>query len=153
MWTKVYALYDGGAETADAEDTTSQDKYGDGTTGLVRYYAIPELGTVGAAVALAARNRWLAEHKDIWPTLEDITLGDRVYDVNGKAYPSSRVRAGDVIRVLDLVPVSGDLDAVTRDALRTFYILETDYSADRLQNRITVDTDKSSLDAILARKL
>ena len=148
LWNKVYALYDGGAETADFEDATSQTKYG-----ITRYYAIPELGTVGGAgaAAIAAAKRWLAEHKDIWPSLEDITLGDRVYDTNGVPFSSSRVRAGDVLRVLDLVPVSGDLDAATRDALRTYYIIETDYNADILQNSITIDTDRQALTSIIAK--
>jgi len=155
LWNKVYAVYDaaGIARTADQSDTTSQKKYGDGTNDLVRYYAIPDLGTVGGggAAALAAAKKWLAEHKDIWPTLEDIVLGNQVYDTSGVAFPSSWVRAGDVIRILDLVPVSGDLDAVTRDALRTFYILETDYSADNLTNRIVVDTVKRDITSIIAK--
>lgn len=155
LWNRVACLYDGTSITADQDNTTSQDKYGDGTTGLVRYYIIPNIGTFGdgGAAALAKAKKWLAEHKDIWPSLEDITLGDNVWDTNGNPRPSSWVRAGDVVRILDLVPVSGDLDAVTRDALRTFYILETEYRVDTLQNRIIVDTDNQALTSIIARIL
>ena len=148
LWNRTACLYDGTSITVDQDDTTSQDKYG-----LVRSYTIPDIGTFGdgGTAALAKAKKWLAEHKDIWPTLEDIVLGDNVFDTNGVPYPSSWVRAGDVIRVLDLVPVSGDLDAVTRDALRTFYILETGYNADNLTNRIVVDTDKRDLTSIIAK--
>lgn len=153
LWNESYAVYeDGGlARTPDAEDTTSQAKYGDGTNDFIRSHAIQDLGTVDAEAAESARDTWLAEHKDIWPTLEDIALGDRVYDTNGVAYPSSWVRAGDVLRVLDLVPATSSLDEVSRDALRTFYILETNYNAGLQQNQIVVDTESNSLDAIIAR--
>ena len=126
LWNCCYAIYDaaGIARTAEANDTDSQKKYGDGTNNLVRCYAIPDLGTVAPAAAVAARDRWLAEHKDIWPSLEDLVLGSTVYNSRGVAFPSSWVRAGDVIRVRDLVPASSDLDAVTRDALRTFTFLK-----------------------------
>lgn len=150
MWNSVYAVYeDGGlARTADAEDTNSQAKYD-----LTREYVIPDLGTVAATAAQNARDGWLEDHKDIFPKLEEITLGDTVYDTNGVPFPSSWVRAGEVIRIRDLVPVTSDLDAVARDALRTFFIVETNYDADRRQNRIVVDTESTDLDAILARKL
>ena len=58
-----------------------------------------------------------------------------------------------VIRIIDLVPSSGQLDAVTRDALRTFYVIETNYQADSLQNRIIVDTENESLTSLLANSL
>lgn len=151
LWNKAYALYTSGGtltRTADAENTLSQSKYN-----LMRYYCIPNLGEVAAAAAQAARDTWLAEHKDIWPSLEEFVLGDTVYDTNKVPYPSSWVRAGDVIRVLDLVPGSAELDAVVRDALRTFYILGTEYELETGQNRLVVDTESKDLDAILARSL
>ncbi len=150
MWNSVYAVYESGglARTADADDATSQTKFD-----LTRKYVIPDLGTVAAGAAQNARDGWLEDHKDIFPKLEEITLGDTVYDTNGVPYPSSWVRAGEVIRIRDLVPVTSDLDAVARDALRTFFIVETNYDADRRQNRIVVDTESTDLDAILARKL
>lgn len=150
LWNSVYVIYeDGGiARTADAVDTNSQAKYG-----LTREYVIPDLGTVVAGAAQNARDGWLEDHKDIFPKLEEITLGDTVFDANGVSYPSSWVRAGEVIRIRDLVPVTSDLDVVERDALRTFFIVETNYNADNRQNRIVVDTESTDLDAILARNL
>jgi len=150
LWNSCYAIYDVGGtltRTADADDSTSQSKY------FKRQKVIPQLGTVAAAAAQAQRDAWVQEHKEIWPKLEDIVLGDTVWDANGVPFPSSWVRAGEVIRIRDLVPVSTDAGAVTRDALRTFYIIETNYNADARTNRIIVDTESSSLDAILARRL
>ncbi len=80
-------------------------------------------------------------------------LGDFVKDGNGIKYPSSYVRAGDVIRIDDLVPTTGDLSTVTLDSLRTFYLIETEYDLDRRELRIVPDTDNMRLDAILARRL
>jgi len=151
LWNACYAVYEAGgaiARTATSTNANSVTKYG-----VTRTYAVPNLGAVAAAAAQAQRDTWLANHYEIYPSLEDIVLGDRVYDSNMKAYPSSWVRAGDVIQVIDLVPVSGDLDTVVRDALRTFYILETEYSIDKGESRISVDTEKKSLDAILAKEL
>jgi len=90
---------------------------------------------------------------EIFPKLEEIVLSGTVYNSNGVPFPSSWVRAGEVIRIRDLVPASATLDSVTRDALRTFYIIETSYSADSNTNRLVVDTENASLEAILAREL
>lgn len=151
LWNSCYAVYDVGGtltRTADADDATSQSKYG-----LTRQKVISQLGTVAATAAQSARDGWLEEYKDIWPRLEDMILGPKVYDANGIAYPSSWVRAGEVIRIQDLVPASTDLGSVQRDALRTFYLIETEYDMDRAQLRIVPDTEKMALDAILAKRL
>lgn len=148
LWNSVYAINTGLPRTADADDADSQAKYE-----LTRQYVIPDLGGVTQTAAEAARDGWLEDHKQIWPKLETIVLGDTVYDKNGVPFPSSWVRAGEVIRIRDLVPASGDLDAVTRDSLRTFFITETNYDAGTRQNSISVDTESSGLDAILARNL
>ncbi len=150
LWNSAYAVYDaaGLVRTADADDADSQAKYE-----LTRQYVVPDLGTVAAAAAQGSRDGWLEDHKQIWPKLETIVLGGTVYDSNGVPFPSSWVRAGEVIRIRDLVPASGDLDAVTRDSLRTFFITETNYNVDTRQNSISVDTESSGLDAILARNL
>lgn len=156
LWNSCYAIYTSNGDltrTDTANDTTSQEKYGDGTTDLIRRKVIPQLGTVVAAAAQSARAGWIAEHKDIWPRLENMILGSTVYDINGVPTPSSWIRASDVIRVRDLVPASGALDAVERDALRTYYIVETVFDMDRNEMRIIPDTDISWLDRILGKTL
>ena len=156
LWNSCYAVYESGGtitRTAETDDADSQEKYGDGTNDLKRQHVIPNLGEVAAATAQAARDHWLEEYKELYPSLENMVLGNKVYDSNGKTRSSALVRAGEVIRVRDLVPASVDAGSVQRDAFRTFYIVETEYDMDNAELRITPDTEKMSLDSILARKI
>jgi len=155
LWNSCYAVYDaaGLARTATANDTDSQEKYGDGTNSLIRRYVIPQLGTVVAGAATSARDGWLEEHKEVYPKLTDMMLGDRVFDTNGRVYPSSWVRAGEVIRVEDLVPASVDATTVTRDRLRTYYIVQTEYNLDNQTMRIVPDTESTNLNSLLSQLL
>lgn len=150
LWNAAYAVYLAAGvvtRTADADDATSQARY------FERKKVVPNLGTVAAAAAQAQRDSVVAEYKDIYPSMENITLGDLVYDNNGKPYPSSWVRAGQVLRIRDLVPASSNAGSVARDTLRTFYIVETEYNTKTRTNRITVDTEKSDLISQIARRL
>ncbi len=151
LYNKVYAGYQSAGaftRTADASNTASQNKYG-----VIRYYGVPDLGIVASVTAESARDTFLAEHKDIWPTLENITLGDKIYDTNRASYASNHIRAGDILRITDLVPASGDLDSVTLDAKRTFYVMETSYNVDNQENSLVVDRPSQKLDALIARTL
>lgn len=149
LWNSVYSVYDAGGltRTADADDTTSQTQYG-----ITRQYRIPNLGTVAAAAAQAMRDGWLEEHKDIWPTLTDMVLGPYVYDSYGVRWPSSWVRAGQTLRVRDLIPASEELDGYIR-TISTYYIVGTEYDVDRAQLRITPDVENKMLQTILAKRL
>ena len=63
--------------------------------------------------------------------------------------PLWRVRAGDVIRIQDLVPATAATPSL--DDVRTFYIMETEYDADT--NTLTVQPDRRrrSLPSIIAK--
>jgi len=63
--------------------------------------------------------------------------------------PKHRVRAGDVIRIQDLVPSSASTPAL--DDLRTFYILDAMYDVDTDTLTIQPDRPPRSLSAILPR--
>jgi len=148
LWNSAYAVYEVGgavARTADANDTDSQTKYG-----LTRKYAISNLGGVAAGAAQSARDGWLANHKDAWPRLTNMVLGQYIADTNGRIHPSSWVRAGEVLRVMDLVPASIDAGTVSRDALRTYYIVETEYDVERGRLKIVPDTRNKRLSTQLA---
>lgn len=150
LWNAAYAVYLAAGvitRTADADDTTSQAKY------FERKCVVRNLGTVAQATAEAQRDSIVEEHKDIYPYMENVTLGPTVSNANDVPYPSYWVRAGDVIRIRDLVPASADAGTVTRDALRTFYILGTDYDATKCTNRLTLDTESGSLTEQLKGKL
>lgn len=148
---QVYTVYQSGGNktrTADADDSASQTKYG-----FVRSHAIPDLDAVSATAAQGQRDGYLEAHKDAWPQLDNITIGPWVFNSNQRKTPSYKVRAGDVIRVQDLIPQTGDLDTITQDALRTFFIVETEYSVDSGTLRLTLDRASDNLDAVLARSL
>jgi len=151
IYNSCYAIYEVGGtltRTADGDDSDSQAKYN-----LKRQKVISNLGEVAAASAQAYRDAWVEDHKDIWPKQTNMVLGDKVYNSKGIEYSSSWVRAGEVIRIRDLVPASVDAGSVERDALRTFYIIETEYNVDQAELRFIPDTESISLQAILARKL
>ena len=80
-----------------------------------------------------------------------ITVGARVYDSKGVMFPSSWIKAGEIIRIRDLVPATAMLDSASTDKLRTFTIMETGYSAESATNGLMLDSDSPDLDAILAR--
>lgn len=80
-----------------------------------------------------------------------ITVGAWVYNDKGVRYPSSWIRAGEVIRIRDLVPATSMLDSASTDKLRTFTVMETNYSVEKATNELTLDTNNPALDAILAR--
>lgn len=150
LWNAAYAVYlVAGAitRTADQDDTDSQSKY------FERKYLVRNLGEVAAATAQAQRDLIVEENKEIYPYLENITLGDQVLNSNGVPYQSYWVRAGEVIRIRDLVPTSVDTGTVTRDALRTYYIIGTEYNADTKENRLILDTEPGDIVNQLSLKL
>ncbi len=151
LWNDAYAIYTASSvltRTATNPNAASIAKYG-----VTRRYVIPNLGEVAAAYAQAQRDKWITEHKDVHPRFGSCVLGEYAYNTNGIRYPSSWVRAGQVLRISDLVPATGDLSAVTLDGLRTFFIIETEYDEEARTNRLTLDTESTSLDSLLARKL
>lgn len=151
LYNSAYAVYTNGGvvtRTANADNAESQSKYG-----LTRRAVVPNLGEVAAATAQSARDGYLADHKDIWPRVTNWVLGSKVGDGSGKLWPTAYVRAGQTIRIRDLIPASAQLDATTRDAMSTFYIVETSYDADRAELTVVPDSDNGSLDATLAREL
>lgn len=151
LWNSVFAVYtSGGTETrtSTTSDSDSISKYG-----ITRRKGIPNLGDVGATAAGKQRDWWLEEHKELWQQTDRFIIGATVFDTNGVRHPSCRVRAGDVIRIQDLMPASVNVSQVARDALRTFYIRETQYNADKHRMTIIPDTESMNLDSILAREL
>ena len=86
---------------------------------------------------------------------QSFSIDGRVYsalagDSGGRLQevPLWRVRAGEVIRIQDLVPNSAATPAL--DDVRTFYIMETDYAADKNVLKIQPDRRRRSLARTLA---
>ena len=106
--------------------------------------------TQGDAATTAAEERGFPRQQ------QSFTVSGRIYNaVAGDAgarleeIPLWRVRAGDVIRIQDLVPATAATPSL--DDVRTFYIMETEYDADT--NTLTVQPDRRrrSLPSIIAK--
>ena len=146
LWNRTYGVYTQGAggRTIDYDDTDSQAEYG-----LTRTRAV-FCRDVLVAIADNAAQAALQEGKRLQQA-SPFVITDKVYDAHNQAWPLWRVRAGDTIRIADLVPVSGSLAAPELDQLRTFYIVETSYDAQSGRLTITPDRPGSDLASILAR--
>ena len=105
--------------------------------------------TIQKGVPTAAENeerdRALAEKKTPQQSQRFIVNG-RIWSTEDEGAfmgkPLWRVRAGEVIRIADLVPAT--VATPTFDALRTFYINETSYDA--VSNRLTIVPDRPPTD-------
>jgi len=150
MWNSGYGVYGANdSQTATVTDADSIARFG-----LTRHHVTMTVGKGAAqAAAEAARDTFLEEHKDLYSQGDNVILGPITTDSNGIPCPSSWVRAGDVLRVRDLVPPSSALDSVTRDQERTYFILETQYDAVLHTNKLHLDRHSLTLDSILARNL
>jgi hypothetical protein len=148
LWTSCYAIYTSGGvltRTATVTDAAAVTKWG-----IDRTYVIPNLGEVGATAADNAAASWVADNKNILPNVSNLTIGGPALDANGVEWPVYFIRAGDIIRLDDWLPVSTALSTVERDALSTFFITQTSYSADNNKLTITVEHADSALSAQLA---
>ena len=98
-------------------------------TSIARYFRkeflIPNIGESDATAAGIRATTELTLRKDLQQEQEGLT-NSRVWDTNGIEWPLCRVRAGEVIRVNDFTPVTGDLDTLTLDGYRTFVIEQTE---------------------------
>ena len=98
----------------------------------------------------------LAEEKGFPRQQQSFRVTGRLYNaVAGNAgarleeIPLWRVRAGEVIRIQDLVPATAATP--TLDDVRTFYIMETEYDADTNTLTIQPDRRRRSLPAIITK--
>lgn len=111
----------------------------------VRELAISVQKGVPSAAQNEERDRALAEKKAPEQSQRFMVSG-RVWSTKDEGAfigrPLWRVRAGEVIRINDLVPAT--VAAPEFDSLRTFFILETQYDA--ISNRLTIVPDRPSTD-------
>lgn len=142
----VTAVYDSGGtltRTSVAVDSDSISRW------IRREVHLSHIGESTSATAVARRNTELALRKDLQQQVDGIEL-NRVWDADGVEWPLCRVRAGDVLRIPDFVPRTGDLDSLSLDAFRTFVIEET--TCDHLAGILSVRPDRdgqSLVDALI----
>jgi hypothetical protein len=120
----------------------------------VRELAVTIQKGVPTAAVNEERDRALAEKKDPEQSQRFILTG-RVWSTKDEGafigLPLWRVRAGEVIRINDLVPYS--VASATFDSLRTFFILETSYNAITNQLMIIPDRPSTKLTALMTRTI
>jgi len=135
-----------GTEGTETNDTDSQATYPKRELLLTVQKGIP------TAAENEERDRALAEKKDPHQS-QAFTIGGPIYDtrVAGQRFSSDRwwVRAGDVIRISDLIPSTAASPAL--DNLRTFFILETQYNWFTDILRVMPDRAPTRLSTILSR--
>jgi hypothetical protein len=130
----ILPVKDGVEGTAAADD-------GRRSTVPLRDLALTIQKGVPTAAMNEERDRALAEKKQPQQSQRFVVTG-RVWSTKDEGIfqgtPLWRVRAGEVMRINDLVPAS--VATPTFDALRTFYINETTYDA--VSNKLTVVPDR-----------
>lgn len=139
--------YDGTTRTTTATDTESVTLHGVTRDAVV---SVPSGTTM--ARAGDARDRMIAERKEPQQTSTFTIGGDPIQ--NPRVDPTiglrSAIRAGDVLKIIDLIPAATASPAL--DNLRTFYVLETMYDAGRDVVTIVPDRPPNRLDVMLARQ-
>lgn len=138
--------YDGTTRTASAADADSQVLYP--TRDAI--VAVPA-GTT-AAIAQNARDRFVSERAIPQQTSRFTIVGDviaRSRDARVRGGGRSTIRAGDVVKVIDVIPASAA--SPTLDSIRTFFILEAQYDAGTGRMTLIPDRPPSTLSTMLAR--
>ena len=153
LWNRVIALYSAidptegpGARkaTAWAEDTDSSGIYGD------REYVL-SLAGMSDAGADAARDAALEDMKE--PSqYTTARFSGWAWDAGKRRRPLYMIRAGDVLRIRDLVPEEAMFSTPKLDSLRTFFLLETEYDVDRNTLCVMPDFEGGLLDIMIARE-
>ena len=98
------------------------------------------------------RDRVLTERNQVQQSQRFVIEGDVARAVGAMAtVPKWRVRAGDVLRIRDLVPPR--VSTIVLDNLRTFFIIETEYDARRDRLTVTPDRARASISSMLVKQV
>ena len=141
----TYTVSGTAARTTITTDADSIAKYGQ------RDLILPGLGEMNAATANNRRDRVLADFKEKRAELAGGVEIARLFDVEGAEYPLCRLKAGDIIRIQDMIPTGIKIDQLVLDGLRTFMVRETD--CDHRASTVTawLDTEDQSAPRLLAQ--
>mgnify|MGYP005823292689 CR=1 FL=1 len=141
----AYQLRNNILPVKDGVEGTAAADSGRRSTVPVRDLALSIQKGVPTAALNEERDRALAEKKLPQQSQRFIVTG-RVWSTKADGAfigtPLWRVRAGEVVRIADLVPAT--VATPTLDALRTFYINETTYDA--ITNKLTIVPDRPPTD-------
>lgn len=141
----IYSTYDGMRVITDyAEDADSIAKWN-----LTREIA-NSMGEGGTLTAASARDAYLKDHANP-PQSATIQITSRIRDKNGKMRDLWHVRAGDVLRIDDLIPEEDVITKPQLDQMRTFFIKETDFDLDSYTLTVTPEMPGTRAEVALAR--
>lgn len=141
----ITALYEDGGE----QETAVSAKTLNTVKEIRREFTIANSSSDSATAVSRASTR-LAVKQDAQQQVDNFII-TKVFDSQGNQQPICNVRAGEVIQVADLVDPSVDVNTVTLDAFRTFFIQQTTCRHERNELVIRPDRESISLDARLAR--
>jgi len=133
--------------------TEGTEAAGDRPTGVpIRDYQTTVSAGTPTAEANAERDRILNERNQVQQSQRFVIQGDVKRAVGGMAsVPKWRVRAGDVLRIEDLVPAT--VSTVVLDNLRTFFIVETEFDASTDQLTVTPDRARATISSMLVKQV
>jgi hypothetical protein len=144
MYNKVSAIFSN--ETGKQDVTTwSSDSDSQSDFGMTREMRV-QAGNVTETVATILRDLTLQDKKDAYQA-STLTLKN-VLNENNLSDDLWKVRAGDMIRMVDVDPDSNLTDTSVFDDTRRMFIIETEYTADQHTLRVTPDLEKRELDVI-----
>lgn len=138
-------------DAADAETRTAVSQNTASQTSFGRRDLLIDGGYMDSAGATNRRDRALETLRVRRAAIDGGITIKRLHDRLGVEQVSlARLRAGDVLRISDLVPNSAGLSGVSLDAFRTFFVRETEYRWP--ENVITayLDQENQSLERLLA---
>ncbi len=149
VWNSVAAEYTDGTTklvTGTAADAASTAKYG-----LMRRRVLSG-GAAPAVYGTAIRDVFLTEHKNT-PQRSSLKIDGCVYGAGagsqGEMSPLWRLRAGDRLRITDLVP-SATTASDAPDGLRIFHVLETTYEYENNTLSLTPDYLAQTAERLIA---
>ncbi len=151
MFNRVYTRYlnpqGEPVRTTASEYSSSISEYG-----LTREYPVIIDKVISTAAAQRARELFLAAHAMPKVVQARIVLTKPVQDMQGRLVPVSHIRAGKVIHIRGLITRESafDTDDIL-DSEATFYIVKTEYNAERDELAITPDTPQAEAEVLLNR--
>lgn len=123
-WSSVQAFYTDADEIVQSVAPKEDPRYSDSV--LVRRRAVLDMGSI--PVTTVARDAFHEDFKIPQPRAE-IQITGQVRDESGALNPPWRIRAGEVLQIVDLLPGRAPRQGGSLDPLRSFYIRETSYDA------------------------
>lgn len=97
------------------------------------------IGTSDVTTANNQRDRIYAERRNLRVEMPSSLSIANLFDRDGVEQPPCKIRAGDILRINDLIPATAGLDAATQNGLNTFLVRKT--RCDHIRGVVDVELD------------